>query len=79
MSIENHLLRKKEIKIGIYNAQLISCYCFKVHKLMITPPPSPLKMQKYDAVIGDTTIVANRSTYVDFTLPFSESGVLMVV
>jgi ionotropic glutamate receptor len=36
-------------------------------------------MQKYDAVIGDTTIVANRSTYVDFTLPFSESGVLMVV
>jgi ionotropic glutamate receptor len=36
-------------------------------------------MQKYDAVVGDTTIVANRSTYVDFTLPYSESGVSMVV
>jgi ionotropic glutamate receptor len=36
-------------------------------------------MQKYDAVVGDTTIVASRSTYVDFTLPYSESGVSMVV
>jgi ionotropic glutamate receptor len=43
---------------------------------MIIPP---LKMQKYDAVVGDTTIVANRSTYIDFTLPYSESGVSMVV
>ncbi|KAI3929221.1 hypothetical protein MKX01_006457 [Papaver californicum] len=32
-----------------------------------------------DAVVGDTTIVANRSLYVDFPLPFSESGVAMVV
>jgi ionotropic glutamate receptor len=44
---------------------------------MIDHPP--VKMQKYDAVVGDTTIVANRSTYVDFTLPYSESGVSMVV
>ncbi len=36
-------------------------------------------MQKFDAVVGDTTIVANRSSYVDFTLPYSESGVSMVV
>lgn len=36
-------------------------------------------MQKYDAVVGDTTIVANRSLYVDFTLPYSESGVSMIV
>jgi len=36
-------------------------------------------MQKYDAVVGDTTIVSNRSLYVDFTLPYTESGVLMVV
>ena len=36
-------------------------------------------MQKLDAVVGDTTIVANRSLYVDFTLPYSESSVLMVV
>ncbi|KAG2692167.1 hypothetical protein I3760_08G039800 [Carya illinoinensis] len=38
-----------------------------------------IKLQKYDAVVGDTTIVANRSLYVDFTLPYSESGVSMVV
>ncbi|XP_042492511.1 glutamate receptor 2.7-like isoform X2 [Macadamia integrifolia] len=36
-------------------------------------------LQKYDAVIGDTTIIANRSLYVDFTLPYTESGVTMVV
>ncbi|KAL4654552.1 hypothetical protein ACB092_01G387700 [Castanea dentata] len=38
-----------------------------------------IKTQRYDAVVGDTTIVANRSLYVDFTLPYSESGVSMVV
>ncbi|GLT27199.1 hypothetical protein SLA2020_022160 [Shorea laevis] len=34
---------------------------------------------KYDAVVGDITIVANRSLYVDFTLPFMESTVVIVV
>uniref|UniRef100_A0A2N9IMB7 Glutamate receptor n=1 Tax=Fagus sylvatica TaxID=28930 RepID=A0A2N9IMB7_FAGSY len=38
-----------------------------------------IKLKKFDAVVGDTTIVANRSSYVDFTLPYSESGVSMVV
>nr|POE85277.1 glutamate receptor 2.1 [Quercus suber] len=38
-----------------------------------------IKIQKYDAVVGDTTIVSNRSLYVDFTLPYTESGVSMVV
>ncbi|KAE8647217.1 glutamate receptor 2.7 [Cucumis sativus] len=33
----------------------------------------------YDGAVGDITIVANRSNYVDFTLPFTESGVSMVV
>ncbi|CAL8995972.1 unnamed protein product [Prunus brigantina] len=33
----------------------------------------------YDAAVGDTTIRANRSLYVDFTLPYTESGVFMVV
>ncbi|CAM8983993.1 unnamed protein product [Rhodiola kirilowii] len=32
----------------------------------------------FDAVVGDTTIVASR-WYVDFTLPYSDSGVSMVV
>ncbi|KAF7806605.1 glutamate receptor 2.9-like [Senna tora] len=35
--------------------------------------------KKYDAVVGDVTIVANRSNYVDFTLPYAESGVKMLV
>ncbi|XP_073131851.1 glutamate receptor 2.5-like [Henckelia pumila] len=33
----------------------------------------------FDAVAGDVTIVANRSQYIDFTLPYTESGVSMVV
>ncbi|XP_062098772.1 glutamate receptor 2.8-like [Humulus lupulus] len=33
----------------------------------------------YDAVVANTTIRANRSQYVDFTLPYTESGVAMVV
>ncbi|KAK8918561.1 Glutamate receptor 2.8 [Platanthera zijinensis] len=36
-------------------------------------------LQNYDAVVGDVTIVANRSLYVDFTLPYTESGVSMLV
>ena len=30
-------------------------------------------------MVGDTTIIANRSLYVDFTLPYTESGVSMIV
>ncbi|XP_024022693.1 glutamate receptor 2.8 [Morus notabilis] len=33
----------------------------------------------YDAVVADATIRGNRSLYVDFTLPYTESGVVMVV
>ncbi|RWR75356.1 glutamate receptor 2.3-like protein [Cinnamomum micranthum f. kanehirae] len=33
----------------------------------------------FDAVVGDVTIIANRSSYVDFTLPYTESGVTLVV
>ncbi|KAI4353705.1 hypothetical protein L6164_002636 [Bauhinia variegata] len=35
--------------------------------------------EKYDAVVGDVTILTNRSTYVDFTLPYAESGVKMLI
>ncbi|ESQ51410.1 hypothetical protein EUTSA_v10016191mg [Eutrema salsugineum] len=34
---------------------------------------------RFDAVVGDVTIIANRSLYVDFTLPYTESGVSMMV
>ncbi|CAH8263411.1 unnamed protein product [Arabidopsis lyrata] len=33
----------------------------------------------YDAVVGDTTILVNRSSYVDFTFPFIKSGVGLIV
>ncbi|KAK4257647.1 hypothetical protein QN277_007210 [Acacia crassicarpa] len=35
--------------------------------------------QTYDAVVGDVTIVANRSRFVDFSLPYAETGVSMLV
>lgn len=36
-------------------------------------------IKNFDAVVGDITIIANRSFYVDFTLPYTESGVSMIV
>ncbi|KAM1079449.1 hypothetical protein ACFX2B_014006 [Malus domestica] len=38
-----------------------------------------LFLGNYDAGVGDMTNRANRSLYVDFTLPYTESGVSMVV
>ncbi|KAI9117207.1 hypothetical protein K1719_011373 [Acacia pycnantha] len=37
------------------------------------------EIKEYDAVVGDITIVASRAEHFDFTLPYSESGVSMVV
>ncbi|PRQ56844.1 putative periplasmic binding protein-like I [Rosa chinensis] len=36
-------------------------------------------LKKYDAVVGDTTISANRSLYVDFTIPYTDLGVGVLV
>lgn len=36
-------------------------------------------LQKFDAAVGDITITANRSSYVDFTLPFADGGINMIV
>ncbi|XP_024024886.1 glutamate receptor 2.8 [Morus notabilis] len=38
-----------------------------------------VSLGKFDAVVGDTTIRANRSKFVDFTLPYTQSGVSMIV
>ncbi|KAK2656086.1 hypothetical protein Ddye_009138 [Dipteronia dyeriana] len=38
-----------------------------------------IKKKKYDAVVGDTTIYSNRTLGVDFTMPYSESGMTMLV
>ncbi|CAA6670290.1 unnamed protein product [Spirodela intermedia] len=35
--------------------------------------------QKFDGLVGDVTITANRSNYADFTLPYTTSAVSMVV
>ena len=33
----------------------------------------------YDAVVGDITILSKRSKYVEFTQPYTESGLTMVI
>ncbi|KAF9588145.1 hypothetical protein IFM89_007621 [Coptis chinensis] len=35
--------------------------------------------KKYDAVVGDITVLANRTNYVEFTQPYAKSGLAMVV
>ncbi|KAI3887063.1 hypothetical protein MKX03_023027 [Papaver bracteatum] len=35
--------------------------------------------KNYDAIVGDITINANRTAYVDFTLPYTPSGFSMIV
>ncbi|XP_038880119.1 glutamate receptor 2.2-like isoform X3 [Benincasa hispida] len=37
------------------------------------------KKNKFDAVVGDITIVASRANLVDFSLPYTDSGVTMLV
>ncbi|XP_043710312.1 glutamate receptor 2.8-like [Telopea speciosissima] len=36
-------------------------------------------LNNFDAAVGDVSILFNRSNYVDFTLPYTDSGVTMVV
>ncbi|KAL5729984.1 hypothetical protein ACHQM5_002866 [Ranunculus cassubicifolius] len=36
-------------------------------------------LKQFDAVVGDITILSNRSNYVDFTQPYAETGLTMVV
>ncbi|XP_044335887.1 glutamate receptor 2.7 [Triticum aestivum] len=40
---------------------------------------SQVYFKKFDAVVGDVTIIANRTRYVDFTVPYTDSGVSMLV
>ena len=35
-------------------------------------------LQKFDAAVGDITIVTNRTRFVDFTQPYIESGLVIV-
>lgn len=36
-------------------------------------------MQTYDAMVGDVTILADRSKKVEFTQPYAESGLVMIL
>lgn len=36
-------------------------------------------LQNYDIAVGDITVRYNRTSYVDFTMPYTESGVAMIV
>lgn len=36
-------------------------------------------MQRFDAIAGDVTIMSSRHEYVDFTQPYTESGLEMIV
>ncbi|KAF5201855.1 Glutamate receptor 3.3 [Thalictrum thalictroides] len=36
-------------------------------------------LKKFDAIVGDITILENRSNYVEFTQPYAETGLTMVV
>ncbi|OMO65348.1 Ionotropic glutamate receptor [Corchorus capsularis] len=36
-------------------------------------------LKNYDAVVGDTTIISSRFSYVDFTLPYTDMGIGLIV
>ncbi|KAL8466484.1 hypothetical protein ACS0TY_035535 [Phlomoides rotata] len=38
-----------------------------------------ISLEEYDAVVGDVTVTAKRSEYADFTVPYTESGVVAIV
>ncbi|XP_011010293.1 PREDICTED: glutamate receptor 2.7-like [Populus euphratica] len=38
-----------------------------------------LHLKKFDAVVGDVEIVASRNTYAEFTNPYTESGLVLIV
>ncbi|KAI5004073.1 hypothetical protein ZWY2020_031316 [Hordeum vulgare] len=40
---------------------------------------SQVYYKKFDAVVGDVTIMTNRTRYVDFTVPYTDSGISMLV
>lgn len=55
---------------NVHNTSFIFCH---VDAWMI------YEIQNYDAIVGDTTIVSDRSLYVDFTIPYTDIGLGMVV
>ncbi|KAL4033824.1 hypothetical protein IC575_006938 [Cucumis melo] len=58
------------VPVSIANSYIGSSYNSLAYRLFLG---------EFDAVVADLTIRANRSLYVDYTLPYTESGVTMVV
>ncbi|KAK8602001.1 hypothetical protein V6N12_051823 [Hibiscus sabdariffa] len=54
-------------------------YDFKTMDVTYDELCCEVKAKKIDAAIGDMSIVASRSSCVDFTLPYLESGVAMLI
>ncbi|KAI6681164.1 hypothetical protein NL676_035045, partial [Syzygium grande] len=65
--------------IDIFQAVVENCLMLCLTTLFRLPCLMELVPVNYDALVGDTTIIANRSLYVDFTLPYTKSGVVMLV
>ncbi|KAI3424502.1 uncharacterized protein J3R85_010607 [Psidium guajava] len=59
-----------EVKFDFIPAPAGSSYDDLIHQV---------HLQRYDAAVGDITIRADRTWYVDFTMPFTEAGVGMIV
>ncbi|KAF5201854.1 Glutamate receptor 2.2 [Thalictrum thalictroides] len=54
-------------------------YIFKPFDGLYDDLVDQVYFKNFDAVVGDVTILANRSNYVEFTQPYAESGLTMVV
>ncbi|KAJ1380975.1 Receptor, ligand binding region [Sesbania bispinosa] len=65
----------------IINMVVVTGFCIDVFKavLDVLPYALPYEFIPFAKPDGDTTIIGNRSNYVDFTMPYTESGVTMVV
>ncbi|XP_026420497.1 glutamate receptor 2.7-like [Papaver somniferum] len=72
------------------NSTYVTGYCIDVFKAALEMLPYPVPYEfvpfekadgttNYDAIVGDITISANRSAYVEFTLPYTPSGFSMIV
>ncbi|XP_051150475.1 glutamate receptor 2.7-like isoform X2 [Andrographis paniculata] len=57
------------------------CYCYHVNRSTGKTYDDMLRRipQDYDIVVGETTIWSPRTEFVDFSLPYSETGVVLVV
>jgi ionotropic glutamate receptor len=62
------------------------CYVFSIFRIqfLVSDKYYPCHVDQkqwktYDALVGDVTILADRLEYVDFTQPYTESGLSMIV